>query len=234
MNTEPDETAVDDSSRRAEARRLLVATVDTSALKPKRSRGVVAALAAALFVIGALTGGAIASASPVLRPASANWWDTAAGREAVLHGASGGSLVDSSQLLMAKGVAIADLGSPPNGADAVAVAIPCQNVGQVVLALEGAKEARTVFHCRADSGSLVERFPIDPTVSYRLTVTGTKGRSIVVTWAWVETSKSGELANLRQQLNELEQKYNEQVEGDCGAAKTANSSCQSPTPTSRP
>jgi len=219
--------------RRAEARRLLVAQVDSFPLRTARSKGTVPAIAAAVFVIGALTGGAIVSATPELG-SERNWWDRASSRDAVLQGVSGGAVVGFSRLERAEGVVVANLGGAPDRARAVALAVPCQATGTVILDLKGSTHSRAALHCRRIGSVLTDLLPIGPTSSYRLTVTGGKGRAVVVTWAWADTAASGELFRLRQQLDQTEQEYNEQLSKQCAAAQLARPSCPSPGPSVRP
>ena len=223
MKNGPEHSGREASDRRREFRRLMVATVDASTPVPARRRVVFATVAAALFLVGVLTGGALVASRNATPHAPDPWWSSAASRDAVLQGISGGELVGTSKLRTHAGSVAINLGTQPKGANVVAVSIPCQRESQGSILVDGGRTAKSTYRCRAGNGSVSELYTVDPAVRHRLTVTAAKGARLVVTWAWATSDASSELfklqqQELRQQLSQVEQAYNQGVaECDSGA-----------------
>jgi hypothetical protein len=226
------------NGRRREFRRLMVATVDASTPVPRRRRIVFAAVAAALFLVGVLTGGALVASGGALTNSGRSWWASPSSRNAVLQGISGGELVGTSKVRTHVGTVAIDLGPQPKGANVLAVSIPCQQEGQGSILIDGGTTAKSTYRCSASNGSVSELYTVSPSVWHRITVSAAKGTPLVITWAWATSEASSQLfklqqQELRQELNQTQQAYNQGI-AECASGALSGIACPTTPPTPAP
>jgi hypothetical protein len=238
MTTGNERAGQEFGDRRMEFRRLMVATVDASVPVPRQGKVVIVTIAAALFLVGILTGGALVASSSGLTSASRPWWVSPTARDAVLQGISGGELTGTSKVATHTGTLLIELGVQPKGANVLAVSIPCQQQGRGNILVDGGHTARSTYRCKAANGSVSELYTVARAASHRLTVTASSGTALVITWSWATSAESSELFKLQQQelrgeLTQTEQAYDEGV-AECAAGALSGIACpavpSSPTP----
>jgi hypothetical protein len=232
MNETPSATS-GESARRAEFRRLMMATVESSALQPKPRRAVAVTVATAVFLAGALTGGALVSTNSNHRAPTPAWWESSSARQAVLQGISGGTLVGDAHLALGRGSAHVGLGAMPANANALAISLPCLAPGTGTISVDGKKLSPSDYGCAKSSGSVSGLYPVTWTGRHHLTVTGSKGRPYAVLWSWTQSPEPAELFKLEQQFNETQQAYEHGV-AQCGAGVLSGIPCSTGTPTPAP
>ncbi|HEX4401491.1 MAG TPA: hypothetical protein VHZ98_09210 [Galbitalea sp.] len=238
MKNAPEQLGREDSDRRTEFRRLMVATVDASTPVPRHRRVVFATFAAALFLVGVLTGGALVASRSATTDTAHSWWSSSASRDAVLQGISGGELIGTSKVRTHAGTDTINLGTQPKGANVLAVSIPCQREGQGSILIDGGQTAKSTYRCRARNGSVSELYTVGPVVRHHLTVSAAKGAPLVITWAWATSNASSALfklqqQELRQELSQAEQAYNQGL-AECASGALSGVACPTGSATPAP
>ncbi len=174
------------SDRSAELRRALVATADLAPyVRPRPTRKVVVAAIAAFTLAGALTGGAIASASTVSAQQSAIY---AGVRSAAVSQTSvnDGTLLGTPILRSGSGTISIDLGKRPADATGIVLGFECLDSGTFSETTDGQKAPPIL--CEGDNigGPLADDEPSGSGTHHNLTIAGPANARLVVWVSWLK------------------------------------------------